>query len=100
MLSGVKGLAALQKLNRNVVGRAHKRHEAITGRTLDGDAMRLQTRTQCINIVDCISEVPKVPSTRISLRIPIESQFDLSAAVSWRSQKNQSEAPPWVVLSA
>ena len=49
-----KRLACLQEFDRDIVRRADKCHAAIPGRSVNDDAMILQTLTGVVNIVDGI----------------------------------------------
>src|SRR4029079_19496331 len=71
------GRASLQQLDRMLVGRAHKGHDAVTRRPADGNAGLHTAVARLANVIDLIGQVPKKTSLAIVLGIPVVGELDL-----------------------
>lgn len=97
-----QGAALLQKLDRDIVGAAHKGHAAIAGRAVDGDAIGLKMGAGGIDIVHLIGQMAEVSAVRgqACVAVPVEGQLDRAVGLAGRSHEDQSEAACFTVHPA
>src|SRR5690554_4166811 len=71
----LKCFALLQQFNGDIVRRADKRHMAITGWAIDGNAVSLELFAQLIDVIHPERQVPEITASGVFLRIPVVGQL-------------------------
>src|SRR5687768_15447538 len=70
------GAAAVEKFNRNSVGRFDEGHAAVARRTVDGDAPLHQLLADGVDIFDLEGEMAEIAPAGVDFGIPIISELD------------------------
>ena len=81
-----KGVAFLQKLDGNVVGRPDECHVAVARRTVDRHAAVHQPLAGLVDVVDLVGEMAEIAAARVGLGIPVECEFQFRRAARRRMQ--------------
>src|ERR1043165_8142 len=101
-LGRCEGLAALEELDADEVGRAHERHPAVARRARDRVAEVDQALAGGVDVGDLVGDVAEVAAARVRVGlVPVVGQLDLRrVAVGLFAEEDEREAALLAVPAA